>query len=262
MKKIISILLVIALSFSCSVNSSVSNNKLIQKKKYSKGYTVFNKGQYKQSKNNETESTRVADKNDYIKIDNNRISSLNIGSVSAQNINQIRAINYSEEHLSPKHKVRTENTTKANTTNQCDLIFLKTGDEILAKVLEVSDKEVKYKQCDNPDGPTFTKTTSSIFKIKYSNGTETVFNNTSSNTSSAGEEMLVPSDGGKSQITAIILWFFLGLLGIHRFYLGHIGMGILYLLTAGLCGIGWIIDGVLLFTGGLKPKDGDYSQKI
>lgn len=35
---------------------------------------------------------------------------------------------------------------------------------------------------------------------------------------------------------------FLGLSGVHRFYLGQSGMGILYLLTAGLCGIGTIID--------------------
>jgi TM2 domain-containing membrane protein YozV len=35
---------------------------------------------------------------------------------------------------------------------------------------------------------------------------------------------------------------FLGVAGVHRFLLGHIGMGILYLLTAGLCFIGTIID--------------------
>ncbi|NLP20268.1 MAG: TM2 domain-containing protein [Bacteroidales bacterium] len=62
----------------------------------------------------------------------------------------------------------------------------------------------------------------------------------------------------KSLVVAIVLWFFLGLLGIHRFYLGHIGMGILYLLTGALCGIGWIIDIILLVTGGLQPKGGKY----
>lgn len=35
---------------------------------------------------------------------------------------------------------------------------------------------------------------------------------------------------------------FLGISGIHRFLLNQIGMGILYLLTAGLCFIGTIID--------------------
>lgn len=35
---------------------------------------------------------------------------------------------------------------------------------------------------------------------------------------------------------------FLGVSGVHRFYLGQVGMGLLYLLTAGLCFIGTIID--------------------
>ena len=35
---------------------------------------------------------------------------------------------------------------------------------------------------------------------------------------------------------------FLGFAGIHRFIIGHAGMGILYLLTAGICLIGTIID--------------------
>ena len=51
----------------------------------------------------------------------------------------------------------------------------------------------------------------------------------------------------KSKTTAYLLWFFLGVLGIHKFYLGKTGMGILYLLTGGLCGIGLLVD---LFTLG------------
>ena len=38
------------------------------------------------------------------------------------------------------------------------------------------------------------------------------------------------------------LCFFLGFFGAHKFYEGKAGMGILYLFTFGLCGIGWIID--------------------
>lgn len=46
----------------------------------------------------------------------------------------------------------------------------------------------------------------------------------------------------KSKWTAFLLCFFLGYLGIHNFYVGKIGMGILYLLTLGLFGFGWVID--------------------
>jgi len=63
------------------------------------------------------------------------------------------------------------------------------------------------------------------------------------------------SGGGKNQIVALILCFFLGFLGIHRFYLGYTGLGVLYLLTAGLFGIGWLIDFILLIIpNGLTPK--------
>ena len=51
----------------------------------------------------------------------------------------------------------------------------------------------------------------------------------------------------KSKTTAYLLWLFLGGLGIHKFYLGKNGMGIVYLLTGGICGIGWLVD---LFTLG------------
>ncbi|AKQ46787.1 hypothetical protein TH63_16005 [Rufibacter radiotolerans] len=50
----------------------------------------------------------------------------------------------------------------------------------------------------------------------------------------------------KSKLAAYLLWFFLGWLSLHRFYLGKVGSGILYLLTGQLLGIGWIVDLFLL----------------
>ena len=46
----------------------------------------------------------------------------------------------------------------------------------------------------------------------------------------------------KNKWVAFLLCLFLGGLGVHKFYEGKIGMGILYLFTAGLFGIGWLID--------------------
>ena len=41
---------------------------------------------------------------------------------------------------------------------------------------------------------------------------------------------------------AYLIWLFLGIIGGHRFYFGHIGLGLLYLFTGGLFGIGWFVD--------------------
>lgn len=60
----------------------------------------------------------------------------------------------------------------------------------------------------------------------------------------------------KSKTTALILSIFLGAFGIDRFYLGHIGSGILKLLTGGGFGIWWLIDIIMIATGSLKAKDG------
>jgi TM2 domain-containing membrane protein YozV len=46
----------------------------------------------------------------------------------------------------------------------------------------------------------------------------------------------------KSKLIAYLLWVFGGVFGFHKFYLGRIGMGLLYLCTGGILGIGWLID--------------------
>jgi hypothetical protein len=51
----------------------------------------------------------------------------------------------------------------------------------------------------------------------------------------------------KSKGIAYLLWFFCGLFGAHKFYLGRPFMGVLYLCTGGLFTIGWFFD---LFTLG------------
>lgn len=60
----------------------------------------------------------------------------------------------------------------------------------------------------------------------------------------------------KHKAVALLLCIFLGCFGAHQFYAGKTGMGILYLCTVGLFGIGWLIDIVLIATGSFKDKFG------
>lgn len=60
----------------------------------------------------------------------------------------------------------------------------------------------------------------------------------------------------KSKTVALILSIFLGELGIDRFYMGYIGLGILKLITGGGFLIWWLVDLIMIATGKLKTKDG------
>lgn len=68
--------------------------------------------------------------------------------------------------------------------------------------------------------------------------------------------------GGKSQLIALLLCIFLGVIGIHRFYLGYTLEGVLQLLTGGGCGVWALIDLIRIITGDLQPKDGPYSEEL
>lgn len=60
----------------------------------------------------------------------------------------------------------------------------------------------------------------------------------------------------KSRTVALALNIVLGWMGAHCFYAGKIGLGILYMLTFGLFGIGWAIDFGLILAGRYKDKNG------
>lgn len=68
--------------------------------------------------------------------------------------------------------------------------------------------------------------------------------------------------GGKNQWVALLICWFIGVIGIHRFYLGYTTIGIIQLLTLGGCGIWTFIDFIRIILGDLKPMGGDYDVKI
>lgn len=64
-------------------------------------------------------------------------------------------------------------------------------------------------------------------------------------------------ESSKSRLTTLLLCFFVGTLGIHRFYAGKTGTGILWLLTLGLCGIGTLIDLIMIIVGSFTDSEGN-----
>ncbi len=61
----------------------------------------------------------------------------------------------------------------------------------------------------------------------------------------------------KSKLVAAVLCFFLGILGVHRFYVGKWGTGLLQLLTGGGFGVWWIIDFIFILLGKFTDKNGN-----
>ena len=69
-------------------------------------------------------------------------------------------------------------------------------------------------------------------------------------------ERLPHAQSSRSKVVAGLLGLFLGPYGVHRFYLGYPGIGLLMLLTLGGCGVWSFIDSILVLCGSVPDGDG------
>ena len=62
----------------------------------------------------------------------------------------------------------------------------------------------------------------------------------------------------KSRLAAVLLAWFFGVFGVHRFYVGKVGTGILMILTLGGLGIWVLVDMIMILVGSFKDKQERY----
>ncbi|MDR1600454.1 MAG: TM2 domain-containing protein [Oscillospiraceae bacterium] len=77
-----------------------------------------------------------------------------------------------------------------------------------------------------------------------------VVNNANTQVNGAGTASVSPCN----RWVAFALCFFLGAFGAHRFYVGKVGTGLLYLFSGGGFFLGWLIDIVMILTGSFRDK--------
>jgi TM2 domain-containing membrane protein YozV len=70
------------------------------------------------------------------------------------------------------------------------------------------------------------------------------------------------SSSQQDWLVALLLCFFIGVIGAHRFYVGKIGTGLLMVFTLGGLGIWTFIDLILIIVGKFKNKDGEVLFRI
>ena len=77
-----------------------------------------------------------------------------------------------------------------------------------------------------------------------------------SNEAGIGETSIGATVSEKGFVPTLLLCFFLGGIGVHRFYVGKIGTGILMILTLGGLGIWALVDFVIIAVGSFKDAQG------
>jgi hypothetical protein len=167
MKKLISsaiILFAIVILQSCSTSNQVSNGSFVQKRKYNKGWHTnlnFHKN------NSQNTQSSVAENNPQLTTQPNT----NFSNQFTQDFN----VNIKDTLVAEilNHQPQEIKTTETPNTN-CDKIYLKNGEEVEASIIEITDDVVKYKKCNNDNGPLFTKNLETVVMIIFKDGSKQI----------------------------------------------------------------------------------------
>ena len=120
------------------------------------------------------------------------------------------------ENSDPKITDAPEDETLLNNENgvpvDCDNMLLRSGEEIPVKIIEIGTSEIKYKKCDNLEGPTISILKKNVFMITYSNGSKDVFKEEVDNGSNQKSNTNNPTNQQRTNGFAIAS-FVLGIIG-------------------------------------------------
>ncbi len=201
-KKIFFFLITLVLFASCT----------LQKRNYLPGYHVAWKGAAS-NVNNSTGSLQKHKKNSAVILPNVKPFILPVEKITA-----VKAVSASLTKQGPQ-KIYTGIKTYID---NCDTLFLRNGTEIKAKVLEITQDEIKYKYCNNLDGPLIIIAKNDVEHITYSNGETERFKierqNTTTNSNWQGmdETLRARKDARDSLIMGILAFpgMFIYLVGV------------------------------------------------
>ncbi|PWH84988.1 hypothetical protein [Brumimicrobium oceani] len=167
------LLLILSIGFSCS----------IEKRLHTGGYHVkLNKNKIKSDvKSNDRNnhlafSERDEEQKQYTEKRSENTNSTVQHSITDQlNFEESTPVNKLSDFMAEPPKESTQ-VSKTVSQEECDVLYKKNGDELRLKVLEIDETRIKYKKCDNLNGPIYSIGISEVFMIKYANGTKDVFN--------------------------------------------------------------------------------------
>jgi hypothetical protein len=110
----------------------------------------------------------------------------------------------------------------------CDTVVFRNGDLMQAKVVEIGQREIRYRKCGDNDGPVFVVNITDVFMIKYPNGTRDYFTSERSPAPSMGGTVAKKNDGMgvAGFIGSLAGLFILGIpLGIMAVVFGFVSLG-------------------------------------
>jgi len=214
-KSLLGLFVATMLIVSCASSDQVVSNKLIQKRKYTKGFFV----------NKVSKSEKLA------------IQKVQEGSSKATTLlalsNRESDVEYSSIHPSTSKSIpiSIDNNEAEKKENEIITIKPTVGSKMVSRKVRGLIEKANRAELNSK---------------KQGNKKESKSN----------------KRAGDDQIVALLLAFFVGGLGIHRFYLGYTWQGVVQLLTLGGCGIWSLIDFIRILVGDLGPKDGGYSNRL